>query len=108
MNTKKDRTPEEVVAIMKEGAKKEREKRSRQEDIRLTEEEILGLCSPKYSHEIAFAEFVKANRAMGYGRMMQIISGIWFKQDKMGAILPNHTYGKPDEEGLYLYHCGKQ
>ena len=39
-----------------------------------------------------FRSFVLNNRAMGYGRMMQMISEIWREQHGDGAHLANETY----------------
>jgi hypothetical protein len=38
--------------------------------------------------EREFLKFVKEHRAIGYGRMMQLISGVWYKsleQEREGA-----------------------
>jgi len=40
-----------------------------------------------------FTAFVERNREFGYGRMMQIISGLWQQKDPRGALSVGDTYG---------------
>lgn len=46
-----------------------------------------------YQQEMAFIEFVEANRDLGYGRMMQLISAVWKKHDPVGALSLGPPYG---------------
>lgn len=44
--------------------------------------------------EIMFAQFVLRFRAIGFGRMMQIISHIWWNEDHIGALKVGSCFGK--------------
>lgn len=49
---------------------------------------------PPLNHQEAqFIHFVEAHSDLGYGRMMQLISGLWRDKDPIGAQLVNETYG---------------
>ena len=43
--------------------------------------------------EAEFLGFVEANREMGYGRMLQMISAIWYRSDPDGALTVGPCYG---------------
>ena len=45
-----------------------------------------------YEEERRFLEFVDANRDLGFGRMMALISQMWRKEDPAGAL----TVALPD------------
>lgn len=44
--------------------------------------------------EILFARFVLRFRFIGFGRMMQIISHIWWNEDHIGALKVGSCFGK--------------
>jgi hypothetical protein len=52
-----------------------------------------------------FKAFVLQNREFGYGRMMQVISGIWQKADPIGALTVGEAYGS---EELKRERCQKE
>ena len=60
-----------------------------------------------------FARLVEEMQQMGYGRMMQIISEIWFRIDPMGALTVGPCYGTMEKirercrkEGHDISHGG--
>ncbi len=58
----------------------------------MTMETMTPTYPPFTPDEVGFAELVKVSRRIGYGRMMQLISGIWKDQEGDGAHCVNETF----------------
>lgn len=53
--------------------------------------------------ERLFLTIVRSMKAIGYGRMMQIISHEWYRYDPNGAAVANTCYGLLDEKERKAY-----
>lgn len=60
---------------------------------------------PMMSRDKEFLEIVKRLRPMGFGRMMQIISDLWYQDDPKGAFTVGECYGV---EELKRERCKKE
>jgi len=59
----------------------------------------------RQAEDAKFREVVESFKEMGYGRMMQIISGIWYRKDPKGALTVGECYGI---EELKKERCKKE